>query len=125
MIIKRILEQKKIEKNSLGDYESGIGIEISKSDLNRKKESNAKSKSIQGLSPPKCRACGSITHRLTSHRDCSFDAKKKEKKEKERCKIVPSKSKQCKRKKWKDEFHHQLNDTNKANQVASIMINLS
>ena len=117
MIFQGILEQHRIEKNSLGDYGSGIGIEISKLD-----KSNAKSQSNEQRSRPKCKACGSITHCLTSHRDCPFNAKKKEER---KCKIVPSKSKQYERKEWIEKFHHKLNDTNESNQVAFNMMNLS
>ena len=56
MIFQGILEQQQIERKTLQDYGSGIGIEISKSDSNQKKEFNTKSNFNERLSPQTCKA---------------------------------------------------------------------
>ena len=76
------------------------------------------------LSPPKCKACGSSSHRRRFHHNCPFHEKKT--KEKIIFQIVPSKNKKDEQKERKDETYlfHQLNETDEANQVASIMMKL-
>ena len=80
MIFQDICEQQRIEKNGLGDYGSGIGIQKPKLDLNSN-SGKSKLKSNEQLCPPKCKACGSSSHRRRSHHNCPFYEKKmKEKK---------------------------------------------